>query len=71
MMKKKGKQNQATESLEGFQDRGGNMLKKLIIEHKKKKLEKILDQNGTPKRLKDSFIRAYKAQQLAKGRWLT
>ena len=43
------------------------MLKKLIIRHKKKKLEKILDQNGTPKRVKDSFLRAYKAQQLVKG----
>ena len=55
------------ESLEGFRDRGDSMLKKLIIRHKKKKLEKILDQNGTPKRVKDSFLRAYKAQQLVKG----
>jgi hypothetical protein len=59
------------ESLEGFRDRGDSMLKKLIIRHKKKKLEKILDQNGTPKRVKDSFLRAYKAQQLVKGRWVT
>ena len=67
-MKKQRKQNQqAMESLEGFRDRGDSMLKKLIIRHKKKKLEKILDQNGTPKRVKDSFLRAYKAQQLVKG----
>jgi microcompartment protein CcmL/EutN len=67
MMKKQKKQNQAMESLERFQDRGGSMLKKLIIGRKKKKLEKILDQNGTPKRVKESFLRAYKAQQLAKA----
>lgn len=47
------------------------MFKNLIIVHKCKKIKKILDQNDTPKRVRESFLRAYKAQQLAKGRWVT